>query len=77
MAREIRIKIDDEQYALLEREAFERHEDPTVYAGRVLAQELNRARFLEGCAQALAVSGMREEFARRFGPEPGSSATAA
>jgi hypothetical protein len=72
---EIRTKVDDEQYALLERDALERHEDPTLHAGRVLAQKLNRAKFFEGCAEALAVSGMREEIARRLGPDPGSSAT--
>ncbi|WP_306184966.1 MULTISPECIES: hypothetical protein [unclassified Streptomyces] len=77
MAREIRIEIDDEQYEQLEREAHQRHEDPGVYAGRVLADGLNKARFLEGCAEFLAVPGMREEFARRFGPQPGPSATAA
>ncbi|MFC4468914.1 hypothetical protein ACFPH6_31060 [Streptomyces xiangluensis] len=77
MPREIRIEIDDEQYAQLEREAHQLHEDPDVYAGRVLAQGLNKARFLEGCAEFLAVPGMREEFARRFGPESGPSATAA
>jgi hypothetical protein len=77
MAREIRIEIDDEQYAQLEREAHERHEDPTVYAGRVLAQELNKARFLEGSALFLSTPGMREEFASRFGPQPGTAASAA
>jgi hypothetical protein len=77
MAREIRIEIDDEQYEQLEREAHQLHEDPTVYAGRVLADGLNKARFLDGCAQFLATPGMREEFARRFGPHPGPSATAA
>ncbi|MFE0508853.1 hypothetical protein [Streptomyces sp. NPDC058964] len=63
----IRIEIDDEQ---LKREAHQRHEDPDVYAGRVLADGLNKARFLEGCAQFLSTPGMREEFARRFGPQP-------
>jgi hypothetical protein len=77
MAREIRIEIDDEQWEQLEREAHQQHEDPGVYAGRVLAAGLNKARFLEGCAQFLATPGMREEFARRFGPQPGSNATAA
>ncbi|MFH8663092.1 hypothetical protein [Streptomyces afghaniensis] len=77
MAREIRIEIDDEQYAQLEREAHELHEDPRVYARRVLADGLNKARFLEGCVDFLAIPGMRDEFARRFGPEPGTSATAA
>jgi hypothetical protein len=77
MAREIRIEIDDEQYEQLAREARERSEDPTVYAGRVLAHELDRARFLEGSAHFLSVPGMREEFARRFGPEPGPTASAA
>jgi hypothetical protein len=77
MAREIRIEIDDEQFELLEREAHERHEDPTVYAGRVLAQGLNKARFLEGSALFLSSPGVREEFARRFGPVPGTSASAA
>ncbi|MFF4763202.1 hypothetical protein [Streptomyces sp. NPDC001292] len=77
MAREIRIEIDDEQYAQLEREAHERHEDPTVYAGRVLAQELDKARFLEGSALFVRTPGVREEFARRFGPGPGTTASAA
>ncbi|WP_327749807.1 hypothetical protein [Streptomyces europaeiscabiei] len=77
MARELRIEIDDEQWAQLEREAHKRHEDPTVYAGRVLAQELNKARFLEGSALFLGTPGVREEFASRFGPEPGPTASAA
>jgi hypothetical protein len=77
MAREIRIEIDDEQYEQLKREAHQRHEDPDVYAGRVLADGLNKARFLQGCAEFLATPGMREEFASRFGPQPGPSATAA
>lgn len=77
MAREIRIEINEEQYEQLTREAHERHEDPTVYAGRVLAQELNKARFLEGSALFLSTPGLREEFASRFGPEPGPTASAA
>ncbi|ALV39334.1 hypothetical protein [Streptomyces sp. CdTB01] len=77
MAREIRIEIDDEQYEQLKREAHQRHEDPDVYASRVLADGLNKARFLQGCAEFLATPGMREEFAARFGPQPGPSATAA
>ncbi|MFJ2399339.1 hypothetical protein ACIOTI_42355 [Streptomyces sp. NPDC087843] len=48
-----------------------------MYAGRVLAHQLDRARFLEGSAQFLNTPGMREEFAARFGPQPGPSATAA
>ncbi len=48
-----------------------------MYAGRVLAQELNRARFLEGSALFLATPGVREEFASRFGPQPGTAASAA
>ncbi|MGW9024085.1 hypothetical protein ACWGQ5_07620 [Streptomyces sp. NPDC055722] len=51
--------------------------DPTVYAGRVLAQELNKARFLQGSALFLSTPGVREEFASRFGPEPGTAASAA
>ncbi|MET8291749.1 hypothetical protein ABZV80_42350 [Streptomyces sp. NPDC005132] len=77
MARELRIEIDDELYEQLAREAGELHEDPTVYAGRVLAHQLDRARFLEGSAQFLSTPGIREEFAARFGPEPGPSVTAA
>lgn len=77
MAREIRIELDEEQYEQLEREAHERHEDPTVYAGRVLAQELNKARFIEGSALFLSTPGVRDEFASRFGPEPAPAASAA
>ncbi|MFI9248030.1 hypothetical protein ACIGXF_36965 [Streptomyces sp. NPDC053086] len=77
MARELRIELDDDQYEQLAREAHERHEDPTVYAGRVLAQELNKARFLEGSALFLSTPGMREAFASRFGPQPGTAASAA
>ncbi|MEV6532831.1 hypothetical protein AB0M86_25120 [Streptomyces sp. NPDC051639] len=77
MPKELRISIDDDLYEQLAREADERHEDPTVYAGRVLAHQLDKARFLEGSAQFLSTSGMREEFANRFGPEPGPAATAA
>ena len=77
MARELRIELNDDEYEQLAREARERHEDPTVYAGRVLAQELNKARFLEGSALFLAAPGLREEFADRFGPQPGTAASAA
>ncbi|MGW0801277.1 hypothetical protein [Streptomyces sp. NPDC002692] len=77
MARELRIEIDDELYEQLAREADELHEDPTVYAGRVLAQQLDKARFLDGSAQFLSTPGMREEFATRFGSKSGPSATAA
>ncbi|GGR08452.1 hypothetical protein GCM10010251_25080 [Streptomyces aurantiogriseus] len=52
------------------RDARERHEDPTVYAGRVLAQELDEARFLEGSALFLSTPGVREEFASRFARSP-------
>ncbi|WP_328863177.1 hypothetical protein [Streptomyces sp. NBC_00306] len=77
MAREIRIELDDAQYEQLAREADELHEDPTAYAGRVLARELDKARFLEGSALFLSAPGMREEFARRFGPQAESTASAA
>ncbi|MEJ8640104.1 hypothetical protein [Streptomyces sp. MS2.AVA.5] len=77
MAREIRIELDDAQYEQLAREAHELHEDPTAYAGRVLARELDKARFLEGSALFLSAPGMREEFARRFGPQAESTASAA
>jgi hypothetical protein len=43
----------------------------------VLAQELNKARFLEGSALFLSTPGLREEFASRFGPESGPTASAA
>ncbi|MFH8701889.1 hypothetical protein [Streptomyces chartreusis] len=77
MARELRIELNDDEYEQLAREARERHEDPTVYAGRVLAQELNKARLLEGSALFLATPGLRDEFATRFGPQPGTAASAA
>ncbi|MFD9791398.1 hypothetical protein ACFWXK_10650 [Streptomyces sp. NPDC059070] len=77
MAREIRIEIDDEQYERLKREADQLHEEPSAYAGRVLADGLNKAGFLEGCAAFLATPGMREEFARRFAPQAGPNTTAA
>ncbi|MFD8423489.1 hypothetical protein [Streptomyces sp. NPDC059466] len=77
MPKELRISIDDDLYEQLAREAGELHEDPTVYAGRVLAHQLDKARFLDGSAQFLSTPGMREEFANRFGPEPGPTATAA
>ncbi|MGW1047282.1 hypothetical protein [Streptomyces sp. NPDC002547] len=77
MGKELRIQLDDEQYEQLEREAHERREDPTVYAGRVLARELGKARFLEGSALFLSTPGVREEFASRFGPGPGTAASAA
>ncbi|MFD7708600.1 hypothetical protein [Streptomyces sp. NPDC059786] len=73
MARELRIEIDDVLYEQLEREAHERHEDPAVYAGRFLAHQLDRARFLEG-AQAFAEEH-GQAFADRFGT--GSSSHAA
>jgi hypothetical protein len=77
MVRELRIELDEEQYEQLVRHARERHEDPTVYAGRVLAQELDKVRFLEGSALFLSTPGVREEFASRFGPQPGADASAA
>ncbi|MCZ4603543.1 hypothetical protein O3S80_07085 [Streptomyces sp. Lzd4kr] len=67
MARELRIELNDDEYKQLARE---RHEGPTVYAGRVLAQELSKARFLEGGALFLATPGVRDEFTSRFGPSP-------
>lgn len=51
----------------------ERHEDPTAYAGHVLAQELDKARFLEGGVLFLGTPGVREEFASRFGSQPGAA----
>jgi hypothetical protein len=77
MAKEIRVEIDDTAYEQLAREAHEQHVDPNVYAGRVLAQGLNKARFLEGSALFLSTPGMREEFARRFGPQAEPNASAA
>ncbi|WP_221354763.1 hypothetical protein [Streptomyces beigongshangae] len=78
MDKELRLNIGEEQYEQLVREAQERHEDPTVYAGRVLTEGLNRARFVQGCADFLSTPGMREEFALRFGPaETGTSVSAA
>lgn len=77
MGKELRIELDDEHYERLTRAARERHEDPTVYAERVLTQELNRGRFLEGSALFLSTPGVREEFAGRFGPKPGAAASAA
>ncbi|MFF4867407.1 hypothetical protein ACWCRF_37870 [Streptomyces sp. NPDC002405] len=59
------------------REARERHEDPTVYAGCVVAQELDKTRFLEGSALFLSTLGVCEEFASRFGPQPGAATFAA
>ncbi|MBC2868613.1 hypothetical protein [Streptomyces mexicanus] len=77
MAKEIRIEVDDETYEQLQRLAADDHEDPDQYASRRLTADLARTRFLEGSARFLSAPGMREEFARRFGPEPGPSATAA
>ncbi|MGW7673202.1 hypothetical protein ACWGJX_39825 [Streptomyces sp. NPDC054775] len=77
MGKELRIELDDEHYERLTRAARERHEDPTVYAERILTQELNRGRFLEGSALFLSTPGVREEFAGRFGPKPGAAASAA
>ncbi|MDQ1051675.1 hypothetical protein [Streptomyces sp. V4I2] len=76
MVRELRVELDEEQYEQLVRAARDRHEDPTVYARRVLDQELDKARFLEGSALFLSAPGVREEFASRFGPQPGASASA-
>ncbi|WP_432158751.1 hypothetical protein [Streptomyces sp. bgisy153] len=77
MVRELRIELAEEHYEQLVRQARELHEDPTVYAGRVLAQELDKARFLGGSALFLSTPGVREEFASRFGPQPGAAASAA
>ncbi|MEU1466522.1 hypothetical protein ABZ467_39320 [Streptomyces sp. NPDC005727] len=77
MVRELRIEVAEEHYEQLVLQARERNEDPTVYAGRVLAQELDRTRFLEGSAPFLSTPGVREEFASRFGPQPGAAASAA
>ena len=77
MVRELRIEVAEERYEQLVRQARERNEDPTVYAGRVLAQELDRARFLEGSALFLSTPGIREEFTSRFGPQPSAAASAA
>ncbi|MFI6494613.1 hypothetical protein [Streptomyces sp. NPDC050564] len=77
MVRELRTELDEEQYEQLAREARDWHEDPTVYAGRVLAQELDKARFLEGSARFLSTPGIREEFASCFGPQPGAAPSVA
>jgi hypothetical protein len=77
MVRELRIELAEEHYEQLVRQARERHEDPTVYPGGVLAQELDRARFLEGSALFLSTPGAGQEFASRFGPQPGAAASAA
>ncbi|MFC9914702.1 hypothetical protein [Streptomyces sp. NPDC059862] len=77
MAKEIRIEVDDETYAELQRLAADGHEEPDQYASRRLTADLARTRFLEGSALFLSTPGMREEFARRFGPQPGPSASAA
>ncbi|MER5228072.1 MULTISPECIES: hypothetical protein [Streptomyces] len=77
MPKEIRIEVDDETYEELQRLAADGHEEPDQYASRRLTADLARTRFLEGSARFISAPGMREEFARRFGPQPGPNASAA
>ena len=53
--RGLRVEVDDEQYEQLVREVRELHEDLAVYAGRVLAQELDKARFSKAGLSSSAV----------------------
>ena len=72
LAKEIRIKVDDETYEELQRRAADGHEDPDQYASRRLTDDLARTRFLEGARAFVEEHG--QAFADRFGTGPSSHA---
>lgn len=72
MAKEIRIKVDDETYEELQRRAADGQEDPDQYASRRLTDDLARTRFLEGARAFVEEHG--QAFADRFGTGPSSHA---
>lgn len=65
MAKEIRIQVDDETYAQLERLAAGGHAQPEQYAAKLLTADLARARFTE--AAKVFAAEHAEGFAARFG----------
>ncbi|MGW2865604.1 hypothetical protein [Streptomyces sp. NPDC001205] len=74
MGREIRIEIDDETYAELERLAASGHAAPGQYAAQMLTADIARVRFNEA-ARAFA-DEHAAGFAARFGGAGGSAAAA-
>jgi hypothetical protein len=72
MAKEIRIKVDDETFEELRRRAADDHEEPDQYASRRLTTDLARTRFLEGATAFAEEHG--QAFAERFGTGPSSHA---
>ncbi|MFI6341089.1 hypothetical protein [Streptomyces sp. NPDC050535] len=72
MAKEIRIRIDDETFEELRRRAADDHEDPDQYASRRLTDDLARTRFIEGAKAFVDEHG--PAFAERFGTGTSSHA---
>ncbi|WP_126903653.1 hypothetical protein [Streptomyces sp. WAC 01325] len=69
--REIRIEVDDETYAQLQRLAGDQVE-PGQYAKRLLTADLARAQFLETAGSFAGEHG--QAFAEHFGAGPRSHA---